>query len=531
MPAADSRQCPRFINIRSSSPSVSVGKVKDAAYASLKQDSTDTTETRMALAGRHFLECDGIEALHRMVGIRDPPGTQLIADDARKPKKALHRSAYPLVRFLSLHVANQDNRLGAAVGRRMKFGKPGASVIAVPQSTSKSQVRSRRVRASWLVSPLIFRIIVAFTKVHIKGAGRAEGAMLGGRHLGTGRNETRVYTFDEIAREHPKMHGMCMHMYKLQPITHANKDESVCFKGRNAADVAKKVSDSASTILSQVALKDILDDEDAGTEISYHQRIYRWFTQANSIHLTCLHPLIHFLQLNESTPDVKAGRKLLVTRLLSGDAHSLELHEEELMDLAVAVLSGLEVFHEHHFLHMDIKPDNVLWDWEVDSATRQRRRVFCLSDYNLIMSDAHVLHYLRPDDGGEFQSLSHGTAGYKSPLLMVEDLEESTYRKFEFIAREGRVFPNNVMPVWREYFDKCRADTSMAKVDLHSLALTLVRLAAPRGQDKEVTHRLMQGPVGKLLAKLMFFRTSDFSGAKDALASIKAHRPSQSQRR
>lgn len=545
------QRCPQFdVRSRSSTPSVSVSRVKAAAYASLKQDNAGTTDARMALAGMHFLDCEGIEALHRLIGVRDPVGTHLIADDARRPRKSLHRSAYPLATFLSLHVANQTNRLGAAVGRRMKFGKLGTSVtvpgtssaslstFASTMSKSKSKskfvsksqssrlsvprVRSRRVRASWLVSPLLFRVIVAFTKVHVKKVGLEE-VMMGGRQLGTGRNETRVYTFDEIAREHPRMHGLCMHMYRLQPSPDAHRDESVCFSGRDAAHVTRQVNNSAETLLTQVALKDILDDEDAGTEISYHQRIFRWFTQANSIHLTCLHPLIHFLELDESTTDIKVGRKLLVTRLLSGDTHHLALREDELMDLTVAVLMGLEVFHEHHFLHMDIKPDNVLWDWE-ETTPGHRKRVFCLSDYNLILSDANVLHYLRPDDGGEFQSLSHGTEGYKSPLLMVDDVKGSTYRTFEFIARAVRVFPNNAMPNWQEYFDRSRGQTSTAKVDLHSLALTLVRLAVPHGQDKSLTQRLLKGRLGRLLAKLMFFRPSDFVGAKDALASIRLAR-------
>lgn len=552
----DGQKCPRLGSPASSrttstSAALAISKTKLAAYESLKQDNTSRTDPRMTLAGKHFMGCDGIEALHLLVGRQDQVGQHTIADDARKPKRSLHRSAYPLARFLSLHVADKPNRLGAAVGRRMMFGKlfRGRSLSSVRSSTSsttshdattnKSVKVSRRIRASWHVSPLMFRIIVAFTKAHTRGKGTGSSVrkqkQVGGRYLGTGRNETRVYTFDDIAREHPRMHSLCMHMYasstKPEP-PHSLKP--LCFSGRDASHVLRLVSSSATNILTPflagIALKDILDEEDAGTEIHLHQRIHRWFTEVHSIHLTCLHPDVHFIELDERVKSKEpleeaseadngsGGHKLLVTRLLYGDAHHLALREEEITDLSMAVLEGLVVFHNHHYLHMDIKPDNILWDLD-----NRGRRVFCLSDYNLAMSDTSLLHFLRPDDGGGFQSLSHGTEGYKSPLLMVDDLRGNTYRTFDYVAAKSRAFPKNAIPVWREYFERSRGNTSMAKVDLHSLALTLIRLALPRGQDKKETLRLLRGPLGRFLAKLLFFRPHDFMTASDALTHLRTN--------
>lgn len=535
------------------------GKIKLAAYETLRQDDTSNTDPRMALAGEHFLMCDGIDILQSLLCSEESDVVESVAKDARRPTRALHRNAYPLAQFLSLHIANQSNRLGTAIGRRMMFGKHypvqkpkttllGHGSLVVSHTSHTSQRSPGRVRASWHVSPILFRVIVAFTRKHNQPRLPRTGhhpasrvSMVGGRLLGTGRNETKVYTFDDISKEHPGMHRLCMHMYRngngMPP--HHTGVEPICFSGRDAAHVVRMVSASAPVIptpfLAGIAVKDILDDGDAGTELHLHQRIHRWFSEVHSIHLTCLHRELHFIELDENPVDSQGhhqylgkehgkipkqapSRMLLVTRLMRGDAHHLSLREEELFDMSVAVLRALVVFHQHNYLHMDIKPENILWD--IDS---NNRRLFCLSDYNLVLSDTHVMQYLRPNDGGGFQSLSHGTEGYKSPLLMTDDFKGSTYTTFALVASKTRAFQKDAMPVWREYFERARLSTSMAKVDLHSLALTLFRLAVPNGQDKKYSLKLMRGPIGKFMAKLMFFRPHDFQTASEALSYLAAH--------
>lgn len=544
-----SARCPKLpIRMGSATPqSISViSKIKLAAYESLQEDDAIRTDVRMATEGRRFMECDGVDILYATIGRMDKLDEHVMAADARQAKKSLHRSAYPLARFLSVHIANQQNRLGAEVGRRMIFAKMVNGRILTlgwleeSRSSRKSMVSNgtqrhtrphRRIRSSWHVSPMLFQIIVAYTKDRKRDTAwnahttSETKGMVGGRWLGTGRNDTRVYTFDDIAREHPLMRSFCMHMYgHPQP---ESGMKPVCFSGRDAEHVVRLANSSMSNVpipfLDGVALKDVKDDEDAGTELHAHQRIHRWFSEVHSIHLTCLHPQLHYLELDEtdsnklglSVTDVgtRTGHRLLVTHLKYGDVHYLNLREDEIYELSVSVLQALIVFHEHHHLHMDIKPENILWDLDAHG----QKRVFCLSDYNLMMSDANVLHHLRPDDGGGFQSLSHGTEGYKSPLLMQDDTKGSTYQLFEKIAKKTRSFTKKRMPVWRDYFDKARSSTSMAKVDLHSLALTLERLGCPKGQDSGEQVHLLHGPFGKFLAKLMFFRPHDFKTARDAL--------------
>lgn len=560
---SDQKGCPRLkfpsttTTTTSTAASSVTSQIAKTALKSLREDNAAATDPRMVNAGHRFLECGGIAALQRLVA-RPQSGQHSSADDARQPRRSLHRSAFPLAKFISLHIADQESRLGAAVGRRMSFGKLVRSSVSrsasqnglnsVLRSISSTSRAPRRVRASWNVSPRLFRLIMSFTS-RLRRRSRTEAIMnlkssprimSGGRFLGKGKDHTRVYTFEDLAQEHPMVQGLCVHVYYHEGLT--TPDPPHCFVAADAAGVMSVVAGALHKTLSLnvygLALKDILDESDAGTELQYHQRIYRWFSEAKCLHLTCLHPILHFMQLEESTrasdtdsfleassdalegetdKHTDRGRKLLVTRLLDGDVHKLSLREEELFDLAAAVLQALVVFHDHKYLHMDIKPENVLWD-----VDRDGRRRFCLSDYNLMMSMARAAHYLRPDDGGGFQSVTHGTPGYTSPLMMVEDVSGSTYRKFQYIAVKTRAFKNNMPPVWREYFDRVRGDTDMAKLDMHSLALTLIQLAVSQTNEKGGVSKLMRGPFGRFLARLMFFRPHDFQTAGQALSHLRA---------
>lgn len=527
-----------------SNPSLIV-EIIARARKSMQEDEAVVIDPRMAYAGQVFLECGGVEALHMLV--RRPKSIEH-AEDARTFKKRLPRNGAPLARFISLHIADQPNQLGAAVRRRIQFGTRLLSDSSLAQDRhdlglSRSTRPPKRVRASWMVSPLMFRLIMAFShkfKISRSGVASETPLMVGGRRLGTGKDATRVYTFDDIVKEHPSMQGMCMHLYK----SGSDPKPPRCYMSVDADQLYDKVIASMPDIphpfVSEIALKDILDEDDAGTELQYHVRIHRWFIDKHSLHLTCLHPYLHFIQIDEHIPtksenssrqtilpanvappqkDGTYGRKLLVTRLMDGDTHRLNLREEELVDLSIAVLSALVIFHEHHYLHMDIKPDNILW-----SLNRHEKRVFCLGDYNLMLSEASVLLYLRPDDGGGFQSVSHGTPSYISPLLMVDDLQGSTYHKFQYVAIKTRSFGKNQVPIWRDYFEKCRVETTGAKIDLHSLALTLMKLAIPHGSSKQFATKLMGGVIGKFIAKLMFFRKQDFFTAASALAYLKEKR-------
>lgn len=511
-------ECPQVRSkSRSSSTSASVSKMKAAAYASLRQDNANVTCKRMALAGKHFLDCDGIETLQRLVGIRDRAGSRVISDDASGPKKALPRNAHPLAQFLYLHVANQANHLGAAIGRRMES--------FAPQSSKSGRTgKSRSAQGSWRVSPLLFSVIMSFTKVHVKTV----GSMVGG-HQFPGANGTQVYTIDELADVHPDMTKLWVHGFQEGP------DSAITPKlcvGRDGTEVTEELGAFLKEMnWKQVVLKEVARQEYAKHEIMHHNRLFSWFGE--SLGFTSLHPNIQFILIEENPPedffitlrtDSPAVQTLLVvSRLMDGHILGLTLTKNELLEVAGNVLLVLSCFHANESLHMDVKPTNIFWEWGPSRLTSVHSRNFCLGDYDLVTEASFVRDYLHADN---FEAMVRGTVGFMSPLLTEDEHTETyTYPIFEFVARQRQVFPSNEMPIWRDYFRTHRQMTDVYKVDLHSLALALFKTAVPQNDLTTLTQDqlgLIQGPLGQILARLMFFREQDFTDANDAIIRFKS---------
>jgi serine/threonine protein kinase len=235
-----------------------------------------------------------------------------------------------------------------------------------------------------------------------------------------------------------------------------------------------------------------------------------------------------------AVPPPQAGRpshRLVVTRLFDGDVAGLRLGEADLLELARSVLRFLRVLHSNGMLHMDIKPTNVL-----------RRRLpgkpryeFCVADYNLLLETPAVQALLAPGPPErEFQSMSHGTPGFMSPLLLRDEGDQNLYASFERVARAMGVRPPpvgadsqpaRVAAFWRGYFDAQRRGgrVAPAKVDLHSLALTLLRMSEHLSGHLSKPLSPSPSPPGRLLtfvSKLMFFGADDFADADAALAGL-----------
>lgn len=495
-----------------------VDETTATAWASIVEDDDAIIDPKLYAAATRFIRCDGIAALHDLL-INGP--RMKIADDARKSKRIVPRRAWPLIRFLSLHIASQQTALGAAVGRRIEWTrKMQKSAVSRPPSTpmfSPGTHLTRRTRPAWRASPMILRLI---TK-HVPPA--PTSTLVGGRYLGDGKDRTRVYTFDDLPLEHPAMRALCLHEF---PDPANINPHPLCASADNAVRVIERLVRSSGvspSTLAGLAIKDIPDDQDVANEISYHSRIHRWFLSVDRLILTSLHPTLHFVEINESEP---AGTKtrLLLGRLMDGDINRLVLSEHELYDVAEAVLEFLLVMHDHSFLHMDIKPENILYQHTGGGVSRSRFS-FALSDYNLIISTATVGEYMRPTGAGSFQSMSHGTRGFISPLTYEDDTQNMAFHRFEYVAKASRAFSSGQQPLpygrWQDYFQGARdSPYPVEKVDIHSLALTLYEMWRKGGADK----KLMQGAFGKFLSKLMFFRPRDAKNAKEALVHLRATR-------
>ena len=86
---------------------------------------------------------------------------------------------------------------------------------------------------------------------------------------------------------------------------------------------------------------------------------------------------------------------------------SRTIGEAQLKTLMRQIVDGLEFLHDHHVVHRDIKPDNIL-------IYGQNKDVAKLTDYSLV----------READGETISKSYCGTRGYRAPELILKKFEE-----------------------------------------------------------------------------------------------------------
>lgn len=227
--------------------------------------------------------------------------------------------------------------------------------------------------------------------------------------------------------------------------------------------------------------------------------------------------------------------------------------------LTDAVLSFLGQLHAHQFLHLDIKPSNI--GYTVGSSSKRRRGTtppssqhllpssssvqFMVGDYGLVTRMDRVFSDLRKH--GTYHT---GTRGYISPLLVPivhDSCNRWVHHKFDDVMRAGSVDLGSkwtplyqerakqdeqqrdgdkkgsaVRAFWDEYFShyarkmlSLPSPSFLAKVDLHSLALTLYDLIP----DHRRAAALRDGD--GIIPRLMFFRKHDLYDARIALHELR----------
>ena len=166
---------------------------------------------------------------------------------------------------------------------------------------------------------------------------------------------------------------------------------------------------------------------------------------------------------------------------------------------------ALSVLHANRAVHLDVKPQNVLFSRAPDRIV--------LADYGLVASTSAVL--VNAIRGGS----PSGTDGFISPLVIREDDENNVYPRFAAVAAATGLPDAPLNPAgWRRFFDRhtVRREDDVYKADLHSVALSLMEIMRWNRMD------LQDHPaITRFLARLMFFRRGDFRTAKAATAAAK----------
>lgn len=355
----------------------------------------------------------------------------------------------------------------------------------------------------------------------------------GGAELGTGREGTVVYTSDDLLLMYPEMERVCVWEY---------------------GDVIPECGDTRSSPIvtgeEMVAVKDLHDNGAAIAESTLHEMVHGWFREDGKLHLSPLHPTHNCADIVWG--DGRRRHRVLFFRAMAGDTAMLRLGPRDMVELAVSVLQALAVFHARDHLHLDVKPHNILYAFKGDTGDEKSsssshkkakgkkakgnndssfsggdRYDFVLADYGLMATSKETVRNMYA--GGS----PSGTDGYLSPLLLSADgAAEPAIPPFERVAGAVRL----KQPLgWGTFFAKRRAmltEASGVKADLHSLALTLLKLLrsskAAAGEGSELLSNPVPPtgdrwePMVRFIARLMFFRKTDLHTAATALAAARA---------
>ena len=166
------------------------------------------------------------------------------------------------------------------------------------------------------------------------------------------------------------------------------------------------------------------------------------------------------------------GQPFIVMPLLEGQTveqfvHKHEAHRgsqlQNLLDLAIQVLKGLDAAHEHGIIHRDIKPANIFWTSSGEAKILDFG-VAKLTDTDFERPDHHHAHYQTEAatlDKGPDLTLSRtgavvGTAAYMSPEQVRGERVDARTDIFSFglvlyeMATGKRAFGGSTWPVLQE---------------------------------------------------------------------------------
>jgi len=370
----------------------------------------------------------------------------------------------------------------------------------------------------------------------------------GGAIIGRGHDENIVYTMDELTVLYPGYVRVDMESW-LQP-------------EKNTSYTLKDIMTTRDGVRLQqtLALKHVSDGMEFTYEISLNKTVRRIFSKADMLHLTVLHDFFDTVKVhmmaNEGVDEKHKKKKrwmmaaadplllspppyvreLMYRRMLGSVDRLHSFDEDALITVAKSCLMFLCALHASGYIHMDIKPENVLYDME-------KGAVKCvLADYGLIAPMDEVIQRVK-----KYGNFFQGTAGFMSPLLTLDDSENRVYEVFASVMTEriNKTLSSSYMDrntdrdrgrsssYWDAFFTQQKRRLSkpsdIAKVDLQSLALTLHSLTnyLKSRQKHDIMNaspktkrRARMDVLEMMISRLLLHGTNDFFTARDALREL-----------
>lgn len=366
-------------------------------------------------------------------------------------------------------------------------------------------------------------------------------AAVGGAILGYGRRTTIVYTADDLTEVLPGLFKVCL-------VDHVHKNhDGKCLRPEEVTSCAD---------LQGLAIKDtgVTNKVEALREARWNARVFQWFERVQKAELTTLHPRYNHLHVayapaptpragtlvfrdastSTSTSTSKAPRTprphpqtspgadvvervLPLYREFDGSLTDLMItnpvQDHVLVAAACSVLDFLTVLHAHGHVHLDVKPDNILFEY-VNARPR-----FRLSDYETLERAEHVVAQVR-----RVHRFVQGTDGYMSPLLTLDDSDNKVFPQFRAVAAVERIASARTDAQLHAMFAEAKAAIAhnVYKTDLHSLALTMMDVMTHAVEEKESPKHIKRRfpRAWALLPRLLFFRKNiDFASAAVALSA------------
>lgn len=307
--------------------------------------------------------------------------------------------------------------------------------------------------------------------------------------IGTGKDGSAVFLARCLGTEIPGVNETCCVEYR------APDSQVLC---GDATLVNRRYG-------SKTLLKFNIDPYDTKCELRANDKIHQWMSQSNILTLTSLHQTLKKVTVSKINHQVF---DLVALQQFSGDVSRLQLEERDFVSMLKSVLLVLHVIHENRHLHLDIKPQNILYGRSATNATM----VFALADFGIVDDMAQVHHDFKR---GRYS----GTYGFMSPLLLRDDLNNGVFPVFKAVASEATGQQLHTQDIGRVCEEHQRSlEHHMPKIDMHSVGLTLYNILSK--QQGALAKGEMRRRCIKLIYGLLFFGPGTIATTSHALKVV-----------